>query len=81
MTQAKVSVVNYDCNSCIIVLATVITIVNYDHNSFIIQATENLFSDEKDKDVKYHFYEWASLRSLRMIFNRNKINFGAYLKK
>jgi hypothetical protein len=33
------SVVNYDRNSSIIVLATVITIVNYDCNSFIIQAT------------------------------------------
>jgi len=31
--------VNYDHNSSIIVLATVITIVNYDRNSFIIQAT------------------------------------------
>ena len=39
MTQAKASVVNYDRNSSIIVLATVITIVNYDRNSFIIQAT------------------------------------------
>ena len=39
MTQAKASDVNYDHNSSIIVLATVITIVNYDRNSFIIQAT------------------------------------------
>jgi hypothetical protein len=38
-TQAKASVINYDRNSSIIVLATVITIVNYDHNSFIIQST------------------------------------------
>ncbi len=39
MTQAKASDINYDRNSSIIVLATVITIVNYDRNSFIIQAT------------------------------------------
>ncbi len=44
MTQAKASVINYDCNSSIIVLATVITNVNYDRNSFIIQATD--FSKE-----------------------------------
>ena len=41
-THAKASVVNYNRNSSIIVLATVITIINYDHNSFIIQATELL---------------------------------------
>jgi hypothetical protein len=40
MTQAKASVINYDRNSRIKVLATVITIVNYDSNSFIIQATD-----------------------------------------
>ncbi len=39
MTQAKASVVNYDRNSSIIVLPTVIMIVNYDRKSFIIQAT------------------------------------------
>jgi len=39
MTQAKASVINYDRNSSIVVLATVITIVNYDCNSFIILAT------------------------------------------
>jgi hypothetical protein len=38
MVQAKASVINYDRNSSIILLATVITIVNYDRNSFIIQA-------------------------------------------
>jgi len=42
MTQAKASVVSYDRNSSIIVLATVITIVNCDSNSFIIQATGRL---------------------------------------
>jgi len=40
MTQAKASVINYDHNSSIIVLVTVITIVNYDRSSFIIQATD-----------------------------------------
>jgi hypothetical protein len=39
MTQAKARVVNYDRNSSIKVLATVITVVNYDRNGFIIQAT------------------------------------------
>jgi hypothetical protein len=38
-TQAKASVANYDHNSSILVLATVITIVNYNRKSFIIQAT------------------------------------------
>ncbi len=32
-------IINYDCNSSFIVLATVITIVNYDHKTFIVQAT------------------------------------------
>ncbi len=32
-------IVNYDCNSSFIVLATVITIVNYDCKTFIVQDT------------------------------------------
>ena len=39
MTLAKARIVNYDCNSSFIVLATVITIINYDHKTFIVQAT------------------------------------------
>jgi len=39
MTLAKARIVNYDCNSSFIVLATVITIINYDRKTFIVQAT------------------------------------------
>jgi len=54
MTQAKASVVNYDCNSSIIVLATVITIVNYNRNSFIIQATTEIMTHLFNRHHSYY---------------------------
>jgi len=39
MTLAKARIVNYDCNSSFIVLATFIMIINYDRKTFIVQAT------------------------------------------
>jgi hypothetical protein len=49
MTLAKARIDNYDCNSSLIVLATVITIVNYNRKTFIVQATECSRNNEMER--------------------------------